>query len=99
MGKIDIIIKQVFFTFLLDLKTIPHRSQILVIGGGISGICAAISAARQGCTVNLIENRNTLGGRIGEEVRLPFDQPGGYNSPFPRESGLLDEILVKLQKI
>jgi len=64
----------------------------------MSGICAAISAARQGCTVNLIEARNALGGRIGEEVRLPFDQNGGCNSPFPRESGLLDEILVKLQK-
>jgi hypothetical protein len=80
------------------LKTIPHRSQILVIGGGMSGMCTAISAARQGCTVNLIEARNTLGGRIGEEVRLPFDQPSGCNLPFPRESGLLDEILVKLQK-
>ena len=80
------------------MKTIPHRSQILVIGGGISGICAAISAARQGCTVNLVEARNTLGGRISEEVRIPFDRPGGCNSPFPREAGLLDEILAKLLK-
>lgn len=80
------------------MKTTPHRSQTLVVGGGIAGICASISAARQGSTVTLIEARNTLGGRIGEEVRLPFDLPGACNSSFPRESGLLDEIFLKLIK-
>jgi hypothetical protein len=66
------------------------------VGGGLAGICAAISAARQGCLVNLIEARQTIGGRIGEEIRIPFDLPGGSNSVFPRESGLLDEICHKL---
>jgi len=64
----------------------------------MSGICAAISAARQGITVNLVESSNSLGGRIGEELRLPYDLPGGSNSIFPREHGLLDEILLSLMK-
>lgn len=78
------------------LKTTPQRSQVLVVGGGVAGICAAISAARQGSLVNLIEARQTIGGRIGEEIRIPFDLPGGCNSAFPRESGLLDEICHQL---
>jgi len=64
----------------------------------MSGICAAISAARQGITVTLVESSNSLGGRIGEELRLPYDLPGGSNSIFPREHGLLDEILLSLLK-
>ncbi len=60
----------------------------------MAGVCAALSAARQGVSVSLVESRFALGGRIGEEIRFPFDLPGSSNSPYGRESGLLDEIFL-----
>ena len=43
---------------------------LVVVGGGYSGMGAAISAARQGCRVALIQNRPVLGGNGSSEVRV-----------------------------
>lgn len=40
------------------------QSEIIVIGGGLAGICAAIAAAREGKQVVLIQNRGVLGGEF-----------------------------------
>ena len=40
------------------------RGKILVIGGGISGITAAIEASEAGCEVVLVEKNPSLGGRV-----------------------------------
>jgi len=42
----------------------------VVVGGGIAGMCAAVSAARLGCKVALIQNRPLLGGNNSSEVRV-----------------------------
>ena len=67
-----------------------------MVGGGVAGLCAAMTAARNGATVKLIETRNFLGGRIGDGVRFPFDQPGGANFIYRRESGILDELFLRV---
>ena len=76
------------------MKTISERADVVVVGGGVAGLCAAMTAARNGATVKLIETRNFLGGRIGDGVRFPFDQPGGANFIYRRESGILDELFL-----
>jgi len=38
------------------------RAQVVVVGGGAAGICAAISAGRNGADTILIENQGYLGG-------------------------------------
>lgn len=43
---------------------------IVFIGGGYSGACGAISAARMGLKVALIQNRSVLGGNGSSEVRV-----------------------------
>lgn len=43
---------------------------LVVVGGGIAGTCAAISAARSGLTVALIQDRPMLGGNNSSEVRV-----------------------------
>jgi len=43
---------------------------LVVVGGGIAGICSAISAARADCRVALIQNRPVLGGNNSSEVRV-----------------------------
>ncbi len=45
-------------------RSIPlrHTVDVLVVGGGPAGIAAAVAAARQGCSVHLVEEQNCLGG-------------------------------------
>jgi hypothetical protein len=43
---------------------------LVVIGGGYGGLGAAISAARMGCKVALVQNREVLGGNGSSEVRV-----------------------------
>lgn len=42
----------------------------VVTGGGLAGICAAVSAARQGMKVALIQDRPVLGGNNSSEIRV-----------------------------
>jgi FAD dependent oxidoreductase len=74
---------------------IIHRSfDLIVVGGGISGTCAAISAARNGINVALVHERSTLGGNSSSEVRL-FPEDTCTFSTWIKESGILDEIAVE----
>ncbi|MDB4512300.1 FAD-dependent oxidoreductase, partial [Arenicella sp.] len=43
---------------------------LVIVGGGYAGSCAAISAARMGIKVALIQNRGVLGGNGSSEVRV-----------------------------
>jgi quinone-modifying oxidoreductase subunit QmoA len=42
------------------------KGKVLVIGGGISGITAAIEASEAGCEVVLVEKKPYLGGRVAQ---------------------------------
>lgn len=52
---------------------------LVVVGGGYAGTCAAISGARMGIKVALIQNRGVLGGNGSSEVRVwaMGNTPGG----------------------
>ena len=43
---------------------------LIVVGGGVAGISAAVSAARLGCRVALVNDRPVLGGNNSSEVRV-----------------------------
>ena len=43
---------------------------LVVVGGGVAGICAAVSASRLGCRVALINDRPILGGNNSSEIRV-----------------------------
>ncbi|MDR2134953.1 MAG: FAD-dependent oxidoreductase, partial [Treponema sp.] len=45
-------------------------SDIVVAGGGVAGVCAALAAAREGAAVSLITNRPVLGGNSSSEIRV-----------------------------
>ena len=63
----------------------------IVVGGGMAGICAAVSAARLGCRVALIQNRPVLGGNNSSEVRVGLSGLI-YQEPYKNLGSLVDEI-------
>ena len=52
------------------MKTIVHQSEFCVVGGGLAGICAAITAARHGVKTILMHERPVLGGNASSEIRM-----------------------------
>lgn len=57
----------------LGLPDIPSNKEsfdFVVVGAGIAGICAAVSAARNGLRVALVNDRPVLGGNNSSEVRV-----------------------------
>lgn len=71
---------------------------LVVVGGGMAGVCAAITAARAGITVALVQDRPVLGGNASSEVRLwvlGATSHMGNNNRWAREGGVIDEILVE----
>ncbi|MCA8974792.1 MAG: FAD-dependent oxidoreductase [Planctomycetes bacterium] len=65
---------------------------LVVAGGGIAGCCAAITAARLGLTVALIQDRPVLGGNGSSEVRV---WPEGHinHQPYPRIGDVVRELV------
>ena len=73
-------------------------SDLVVIGGGMSGVCCALTAARAGLNVTLVQDRPVLGGNASSEVRLWIlgaTSSMGNNNRWAREGGVIDEILVE----
>ncbi len=74
------------------------ETDLAVIGGGLSGVCAAVTAARSGLKVVLVQDRPVLGGNASSEVRLWIlgaTSHMGNNNRWAREGGFVDEILVE----
>jgi glycine/D-amino acid oxidase-like deaminating enzyme len=80
------------------LKTIRHEADLIVVGGGLSGTCCAITAARAGIRVVLVQDRPVLGGNASSEVRLwvlGATSHMGNNNRWAREGGVIDELLLE----
>ncbi len=81
-----------------QLKTERLTCDLAVAGGGLSGVCCAITAARAGLKVVLVQDRPVLGGNASSEVRLwvlGATSHMGNNNRWAREGGVLDELLVE----
>ena len=81
-----------------SVRNIKVAADFIVAGGGITGVCAAIAAARNGIKVALIQDRPVLGGNSSSEIRLWIlgaTSHMGNNNRWAREGGIIDEILVE----
>ncbi|WP_298365782.1 FAD-dependent oxidoreductase [uncultured Lutibacter sp.] len=84
------------------IKGDPIRRKILnvdvaVIGGGMSGISAAVSAARNGAKVVLVQDRPVLGGNASSEMRVTVNgvQSLSNKHKVERETGIVEELLIE----
>ncbi|AEI49042.1 FAD-dependent oxidoreductase [Runella slithyformis] len=79
-------------------KSVVYNTDLVVVGGGLSGVCGAITAARAGIKVALVTDRPVLGGNASSEVRLwvlGATSHMGNNNRWAREGGVIDELLVE----
>ena len=79
-------------------KRVRIDSDLVIVGGGLAGTCAAITAARAGIKVVLVQDRPVLGGNASSEVRLwalGATSHMNNNNRWAREGGVIDEILVE----
>ena len=72
------------------------KFDLVVVGGGVAGISAAVSAARLGCKVALINDRPVLGGNNSSEIRVhlggrietgPYKELGNLQKEFGPTKG------------
>jgi hypothetical protein len=79
------------FLGLPDVPSSGGSFDLVVVGGGIAGMSAAISAARLGCKVALINDRPVLGGNNSSEIRVhlggrieagPYKELGNLQKEF-----------------
>jgi hypothetical protein len=80
------------------MQQLHVESELIVVGGGLAGVCAAIGAARQGSTVSLIQNRPVLGGNSSSEVRVWVCGATAHGvQHYARETGIMGELFVENQ--
>jgi len=70
----------------------------VVFGGGPAGVCAAVSAARQGAKVLLVESTGMLGGMATSGLVGPFMTNYDRDGEEKTVGGLFDEIIARLAK-
>ncbi|HOX38332.1 MAG TPA: FAD-dependent oxidoreductase [Candidatus Brocadiia bacterium] len=78
------------------MNAIQHEADFCVVGGGMGGLCAALSAARHGVKTVLMHDRPVLGGNASSECRVHICGADRHGSkPHFRETGILEELRLE----
>jgi hypothetical protein len=80
------------------MQSRTESSDVVVIGGGLAGVSAAVAAARLGSRVSLITNRPVLGGNSSSEIRVWVVGATAHgHQRFARETGIMGELFLENQ--
>ncbi len=74
------------------MRKLEYQTDLCVVGGGLAGLCTAISAAREGIKVILIQDRAVLGGNSSSEIRMWVCGSHGKDN---RETGIVEELMLE----
>lgn len=74
------------------MRYTEHNVDFCVVGGGMAGICAALSAARHGIKTILVQDRGVLGGNASSEIRMWICGAHGKDN---RETGIIEELILE----
>src|SRR6266508_3897263 len=78
------------------LEQREHQHDLVVVGGGMAGCAAAVTAARRGLRVAVVQDRPVLGGNGSKEIRVwLLGANGGGNNAYFRETGLMEELRLE----
>jgi hypothetical protein len=80
-----------------EFQRVEKTYDVVVVGAGPAGICAALAAARGGARTALISDRPVLGGSASSEVRVtPSGADAAPWNRFARETGIMEEMSLRL---
>ena len=68
------------------------ETELVIVGGGLAGVSAALAAARHGAKVLLVQDRPMLGGNASSEIRMGVTGAAGDNC---KETGILEELQLE----
>ena len=78
------------------MQLMEMACDVLVAGGGLAGVCAALAAARNGARVVLVQDRARLGGNSSSEVKMHVVGANCHKGrPGWRESGIIEELRLE----
>lgn len=67
---------------------------VVVVGGGMSGLCAAMASARQGAKTAIVQDRSVFGGNASSEMRMHIS---GASCHWGKKDAAETGILMELQ--
>lgn len=79
-----------------NMRVVDLDTDVLVAGGGLAGVCAALAAARHGARVVLVHDRSRLGGNSSSEVKMHVVGASCHKArPGWREGGIIEELRLE----
>ncbi|MCI8887243.1 MAG: FAD-dependent oxidoreductase [Hungatella sp.] len=77
-------------------EPIEKDYDVVVVGGGLSGVCAAVACARKGVRTAIVQNRPMFGGNASSEIRMHIVGASSHGAKKNlAETGILHEILLE----
>jgi len=76
------------------MRYVKEQYDLVVCGGGLAGVCAALAAARQGLRTCLVHNRPVLGGNSSSEIGVTPHGAAAFHA-YARETGIISELLIE----
>lgn len=75
------------------MNRVTSAYDVVVVGGGMAGVCAAIAAARHGAQTALIQDRPVLGGNSSSEMRVwTVGATAMGRNRYAAETGIIGEL-------
>ncbi|MGB9877789.1 MAG: FAD-dependent oxidoreductase [bacterium] len=71
-----------------------EKYDLVVVGGGLAGVCAALAGRRHGLSVCIIQDRPVFGGNASSEIRVPIGGAASFNA-WARETGIIAELFLE----
>lgn len=79
------------------IRQVQQHDDVVVCGGGLAGVCAAIAVARGGAKTCILQDRPVFGGNASSEIRVKPLGPCRHHA-WCRSTGIISELLIRRVK-